>query len=138
MYPTSSADWKVTVAAVLMTMLLCPEKMSGQGSKTPSDAPIKLRPDFQTGHCIGGGPYRRNNLFLKLAERWPHSSGPVLVISVLHDGTIERVRLFRSSGNQQLDEDAVKTAVSLKAVQPLPQWFKGYKLEFKIDMSGMH
>jgi TonB family protein len=82
-------------------------------------------------------PYR-NALLKRIGHNWRIQEinrfiGMELVMTVMHDGSVEAVEIFRSSGNPALDQKVI-AAVKHTKVDPLPDWYRGEQLQFKISM----
>lgn len=80
-------------------------------------------------------PYK-NALVEKLARNWKARSGanPLTVTILLgRDGELIDCQILRSSGDKKVDKSALK-AVEATTFDPLPDWFKGDSLLFRIEM----
>lgn len=81
-------------------------------------------------------PYRKA-LLLKIAGNWhPKRKNEALVVQIVigKDGTLLSCDVIESSGNKRSDAEA-KAAVEATEFDPLPEWYKGEQLTFKIDLS---
>lgn len=81
-------------------------------------------------------PYRKD-LLVRLAQNWhPKKSFAdlVVLITVDHDGHLIGSEIFQSSGSRKADKEAIE-AVNATEFAPLPDWYKGDTLTFKIQMS---
>jgi len=81
------------------------------------------------------GPYRRN-LLARIVQNWhPKNAVSLIVLVTLdHDGNLLSSEIFQSSGSKRADKEAL-AAVKATEYAPLPDWFKGDKLRFQIDLS---
>lgn len=89
-----------------------------------------------TARAMGNiGPYRRD-LLMKIAANW-HPKRKVeamtVQIQIGKDGQVLSVEIIESSGNKRADKEA-QAAIEATEFAPLPDWFKGDELTFKIDM----
>ncbi len=82
------------------------------------------------------GPYRKD-LLMRLAKNWTRQANgtvPVVVIELAKDGTLRSVVISVSSGSKESDKAAIE-AVKKTQFAPLPDWYRGDKLTFKIELS---
>ena len=93
---------------------------------------------------LGGGnramgniaPYRRD-LLMRIAASWhpKHKNETMTVqIQVGRDGQVLSVDVVESSGNKRADKEAM-AAIEATEFAPLPDWYKGDQLTFKIDLA---
>ncbi|MBX9685995.1 MAG: TonB family protein [Candidatus Obscuribacterales bacterium] len=83
-------------------------------------------------------PYRRN-LVLRLAQNWhPRKKYHILrlQLEIAKDGKLLAATILTGSGNRHLDADALSAAEST-SFEPLPDWYRGETLIFKIDMASL-
>jgi TonB family protein len=81
-------------------------------------------------------PYRKG-LLLKIAANWHpkrKNESVTVQIAIGKDGTLLSCDVVESSGNKRSDAEA-KAAVEATEFDPLPEWYKGEQLVFKIDLS---
>lgn len=81
-------------------------------------------------------PYRKD-LLMRLAQNWhPKKSYEDLMVLITldHDGHLVSSEIFQSSGNKKADKEAL-AAVAASEFAPLPDWYKGETLTFKIQLS---
>jgi TonB family protein len=81
-------------------------------------------------------PYRKDML-MRIAQNWhPKKSYEELMvlITIDHDGHLVSSEIFQSSGNRKADKEAL-AAVQATEFAPLPDWYKGETLPFKIQLS---
>lgn len=84
------------------------------------------------------GPYRREML-MRIAQNWhpkKQKGNIVLVISLSPVGELLDTKILESSGDDKLDSYAVET-VGKTEFAPLPDWFKGHQLRFKIELARL-
>jgi TonB family protein len=80
-------------------------------------------------------PYRKQMLEL-IAQNWhPRRPTDLLVsLTIAHDGTLLAYEILQSSGNRKMDHQALEALQSTE-FQPLPDWYKGEQLQFKVELS---
>lgn len=90
-----------------------------------------------TPHSIGNiTPYRKD-LMEELKKHWEAGSGkvaPVLLVEIAKNGSLVRVEVLESSGDTQRDHSA-EEAVQKARFTPLPDWYRGESIPFKIDFA---
>lgn len=82
------------------------------------------------------GPYRKD-LLMRLAQNWkPKQANQniIVLITLAHDGQLLSSEIFQSSGNKKSDKEAL-ASVQETQFAPLPEWYKGNQLTFKIELS---
>lgn len=81
-------------------------------------------------------PYR-TELFQRIGANWhPRintASSIVVKIEIAHDGSLLCAEILESSGNKKTDKAAI-AAIEGTEFAPLPEWYKGESLTFKINM----
>lgn len=89
-----------------------------------------------TGRAMGNiGPYRKD-LLIRIAQNWhPKRKAESIIIlaTIDHEGKLLTSEVLQSSGNKKADNEAL-AAVEGTEFSPLPDWFKGEQLQFKISM----
>lgn len=73
----------------------------------------------------------------RLSTSYAHDQGqqyPVVLIEIERDGRLLRCEIIDSSGSPRLDNDALD-AVERTEFEPLPEWYTGFSIPFKIDFS---
>lgn len=81
-------------------------------------------------------PYRRDML-TRIAMNWhPKSKNEAMTIQIAigKDGSVLSVEIVESSGNKKADKEAI-AAIEATEFSPLPDWYKGEQLSFKIDFA---
>ena len=81
-------------------------------------------------------PYRKDML-LRLAQNWhpkKASENLIVLLTIAHDGRLLSEQVFQSSGNKKTDKEALKAAEETQFA-PLPDWYKGETLTFKVELS---
>lgn len=81
-------------------------------------------------------PYRKS-LLVKIAANWhPKRKNEQITVqlSIGKDGTLLSCEIIESSGNKRSDAEA-EAAVEATEFDPLPEWFRGEQLTFRIDLS---
>ncbi len=111
---------------------------AGTGEGPAGGVPaIATRLPAGAGRAMGNiAPYRKD-LLLRLAQNWhPKRTYENLIVLVVldHDGHLVSSEIFQSSGNKKGDKEALE-AVQATEYAPLPDWFKGETLTFKIELS---
>jgi TonB family protein len=81
-------------------------------------------------------PYRKA-LLLKLAQNWrpqKNTANLVVLLTIAKDGSLLGSEIFQSSGNRKADREALAACQAVE-YEPLPDWYKGEQLQFKIELS---
>jgi TonB family protein len=81
-------------------------------------------------------PYRKD-LLMRIAANWhPKNKNESLTVQIQigRDGQVLSVDVVESSGNKRADKEAV-AAIEATEFGPLPEWYKGEQLTFKIDLA---
>ncbi len=81
-------------------------------------------------------PYRKSML-VKLAQNWHPKrkfEDIIVKITINHEGKLVEAEIVQSSGNRKADEECL-SAIEATDFDPLPEWFKGESLPFKISMN---
>lgn len=81
-------------------------------------------------------PYRKD-LLMRIAQSWhPKRKNEALTVQIQvgKDGSVLGVEVVESSGNRKADAEAV-AAIEATEFAPLPDWYKGEQLTFKIDLA---
>lgn len=90
-----------------------------------------------TGRAMGNiAPYRKDML-MRIAQNWhPKKKNETmqLQISIGKDGQVLSAEIIESSGNKRSDKEAL-AAIEQTEFAPLPDWYKGEQLTFKIDFA---
>lgn len=85
-------------------------------------------------------PYRKD-LLMRLAQNWKPKNpneNIIVLIDLAPDGSLISVEIAPSSDNKKSDkksERAALAAVEATKFAPLPEWFRGKHLPFKIELS---
>jgi len=101
----------------------------GVGSLRDVVAPI---PKVATGNI---GPYRKD-LQRRLQENWHPQTAVVrlvVLITIAQDGSLISTSIMESSGSKRADREALQ-AVNATSFAPLPAWYKGDLISFRIEM----
>lgn len=110
---------------------------AGTGDGTAGGVPILTHLTPSTAVAKGNiAPYRKNLLKL-LAQNWHPKNNKLdltLLLTIDHDGHLIGSEIFESSGNKKADKEAL-TAAQTTTYEPLPDWYKGESLTFKIQLS---
>ncbi|MBX9685994.1 MAG: TonB family protein [Candidatus Obscuribacterales bacterium] len=89
------------------------------------------------GKAMGNiAPYRRGML-MKIAQNWHpkrKNETMTLQIQIGKEGNVLAVDVIESSGNKRADKEAM-AAIEATEFDPLPDWYKGDQLTFKIDLA---
>ncbi len=89
------------------------------------------------GRATGNiAPYRKDML-LRIAGNWHpkrKSESMTVQIQIGKDGAVLAVEVIESSGNRKADREAV-AAIEATEFAPLPDWYRGEQLTFRIDMA---
>jgi TonB family protein len=81
-------------------------------------------------------PYRKKILTL-IAQNWHplKACGELVVLlNIARDGELLSAEIFQSSGNKKIDASALEAA-RITQYDPLPDWYKGENLNFKVELS---
>jgi TonB family protein len=85
-------------------------------------------------------PYRKH-LMKRLAEQWHPKKSQVDNLEVLLElsskGELLSSEIFQSSGDKTADTDALEACRAVK-YEPLPSWYRGDTLTFKIEFARVH
>jgi TonB family protein len=84
------------------------------------------------------GPYRKN-LLHRIGQNWHPTdlSGNItLLITLDRDGNLLASEVLESSGSRRLDKQAI-VAVKNTEFAPLPEWFKGNHLQFRVELTNV-
>ena len=81
------------------------------------------------------GPYRKD-LLERVVQNWHPKKTLYLIVlvTVNHDGKLIASEIFQTSGSKKADKEAL-AAVQVTDYAPLPDWFKGEQLTFRIVLS---
>ncbi len=82
------------------------------------------------------GPYRKD-LLMRLAQNWKPkqpNQNIIVLITLARDGQLLSSEIFQTSGSKKSDKEAL-ASVQETAFAPLPDWYKGNQLTFKIELS---
>jgi TonB family protein len=81
-------------------------------------------------------PYR-HDLLMRIAQNWKPSQPTDVTVSITIDcfGNLIDSRILESSGHRSLDKQAL-AAVAQTEFAPLPDWYKGGPLEFKLQLKS--
>ncbi|HEY9793026.1 MAG TPA: energy transducer TonB [Candidatus Obscuribacterales bacterium] len=80
-------------------------------------------------------PYRKDML-LRISQNWHpqrRSESLILLVKLAHDGSVISSEVVQSAGHKDSD-DAALTAIASTAFAPLPDWYQGQTLSFKVSM----
>jgi TonB family protein len=78
----------------------------------------------------------RKSMVLRIMQNWdPRNCGCPIRISVViaRDGTLTNKAILDSSGRRKCDTEVLR-AVTETEFEPLPKWYKGGPLEFKLTL----
>lgn len=80
----------------------------------------------------------RKKLLDQILHTWKPQKpqGPIVSITISHHGQVIHVEMLESSGNKNIDKQAVMAVFDTKC-DPLPDWFNGEQLTFKVNMAGL-
>lgn len=81
-------------------------------------------------------PYRKG-LLMRIAQNWhPKRKNESMTVQIViaKDGQLLSCEIIESSGNKRSDAEA-QAAVEATEFDPLPEWYKGEQLTFKIDLA---
>jgi TonB family protein len=93
---------------------------------------------YTSGRAMGNiAPYRRD-MMSRIARNFnpPKNFRGSVIIVLGQDGTLISDEVLESSGNKQADR-AFLTAVETTEYQPLPDWYRGETLQFKINLEKL-
>ena len=74
---------------------------------------------------------------MRLAQNWKPkqpNQNIIVLITLAHDGKLLASEVIQSSGSKKADKEAL-ASVEATAYAPLPEWYKGDQLKFKIELS---
>lgn len=110
------------------------EKLPGGGFRDLRDGSVW--DSIPQRKCVANiAPYRRE-IMIRIGKNWSPSkvSRPIVVaITIANDGKLLNSEIVASSGSKRLDRSALR-AVRQTIFPPLPDWYKGEQLHFKIAM----
>jgi TonB family protein len=117
--------------AVLAALGLAVENFSYPKPNAPAPKPIKVVVGRKMGNIA---PYRKDML-IRIAEFWrPLESRSIQILLTLSgEGVLLDRSIVKSSGIAAMDDEAI-AAVSKVRYAPLPLWYKGEQLQFKIEL----
>lgn len=94
------------------------------------------RPGLSLRRAMGNiAPYRRDMLY-RIAQNWhPKFKNENLILQIVigKDGQLLSAEIIESSGRRKGDKEAI-AAVEATEFAPLPEWYRGEQLTFKIAM----
>jgi len=111
----------------------------GNGAGTGQGGGTQIATSLPTGLTRAMGniaPYRKD-LLLRLAANWhpkKQYDPIILLLSIDKEGNLLSSEIFQSSGSKKADKEALAAAQATQYA-PLPDWYKGEQLTFKIEMS---
>jgi TonB family protein len=110
----------------------------GAGSGAEDAGGRKIATSLPAGAAVAMGnigPYRRD-LLERIVRNWHPKKSLYLVVlvTVNHDGRLVSTEIFQSSGSKKADKEAL-AAVQMTDYAPLPDWFKGEQLTFRMVLS---
>lgn len=117
---------------------------AGTGNDKGSGVPIAFVPPPVITKVIDGkemgniAPYR-NHMFIEIAKNWQPANSirhMIVQISIGQTGELLSFKLVQSSGDKRYDREAERAILATK-YDPLPDWYRGSQLAFRIDMSSM-
>lgn len=86
------------------------------------------------------GPTYKGTMKNNIAQNWhPKKTckkSPVVSITIRKDGRLLDRKILKASGKKSCDKEALK-AIDATSYAPLPTWFKGETIEFKVDMAEL-
>jgi len=110
---------------------------AGSGTGAAGGPAIATRLPSSAARAMGNiAPYRKD-LLVRLAQNWhPKKSyeSLIVLITVDHGGKLLSSEIFQSSGSKKADKEAM-AAVDATEFAPLPEWYKGESLTFRIELS---
>lgn len=113
------------------------DKGDGTGFGTAGGVPIATRLPTRARRAMGNiAPYRKD-LLMRVAQNWKPKKKNIHLIVLLtvdHDGNLLGAEVFKSSGKKKEDKRALK-AIEETRFAPLPDWYKGNHLTFKVQLS---
>jgi TonB family protein len=80
-------------------------------------------------------PYRKDML-IRIAQNWHpkrKNESIIVLVTIDHDGRLLSDEILESSGNKKADKEAL-AAIEATEFAPLPDWYKGEQLQFKINL----
>lgn len=120
------------------------EQPYNPGYRAYSDYPVSMPAEIGGGRLssppsMGNiGPYKKD-LMKRLAANFPIVSDeilPTILITINHDGKLSKVELYDSYDDKKLVKAALYAA-SVTEYAPLPDWYKGQDVTFKVNMSSV-
>lgn len=84
------------------------------------------------------GPYRKN-LLNRIGRNWhPRdlTGNIILLVTLDRDGNLLESEILESSGSKKVDKQAL-IAVKNTEFAPLPEWFKGEHLKFRVELTSV-
>ncbi|MBI4534542.1 MAG: energy transducer TonB, partial [Candidatus Melainabacteria bacterium] len=112
---------------------------AGAGTGEGAQGGMQIATRLPTGAARAMGniaPYRKD-LLMRLAQNWhpKKTYDPIiLLLQIDHDGHLISGEIFQSSGSKKADKEALAAAQATEYA-PLPDWYKGDTLTFKIELS---
>jgi TonB family protein len=111
---------------------------AGTGEGPAGGVPaIATRLPAMAGRAMGNiSPYRKD-LLLRIAQNWHPKKATenlIVLLTIGHDGGLLGSEIFQSSGNKKADKEAL-AACQTTEFAPLPDWYKGEQLQFKVELS---
>lgn len=80
-------------------------------------------------------PYRKDML-IRIAGNWHpkrKNESIIILVTIDHEGKLLSDEVLQSSGNKKSDKEAL-AAIESTEFAPLPEWYKGEQLQFKINL----
>jgi len=80
-------------------------------------------------------PYRKDML-IRIAQNWHpkrKNESIIVLVTIDHEGKLLSDEVLESSGNKKSDKEAL-AAIEATEFGPLPDWYKGDQLQFKINL----
>lgn len=80
-------------------------------------------------------PYRKDML-IRIAQNWHpkrKNESIIVLVTIDHEGKLLADEILESSGNKRSDKEAL-AAIEGTEFAPLPDWYKGDQLQFKINL----
>jgi TonB family protein len=109
----------------------------GLGAGTGGGGAPQIAMSLGTNRAMGNiAPYRKD-LLMRLAQNWKPKNpneNIIVLIDLATDGSLISAEIFQSSGNKKSDKAAL-AAIEETKFAPLPDWYKGKHLPFKIELS---
>jgi len=109
---------------------------AGSGAEDAGGRQIATRLPAGAAVAMGNiGPYRKD-LLERIVQNWHPKKTLYLIVlvTVNHDGKLVSSEIFQSSGSKKADKEAL-AAVQVTDYAPLPDWFMGEQLTFRIVLS---